>query len=135
MVNNLDWMASFKLIDFARDIGKHLTRFGKHVFRLRHLHSVNNALEGAISRWLRKHHTNVAGLIELEFVPDLHNVLRTKILRSYFAPRFWIRKAVLDKGRKAKKQLTRARQKTLVPLVPQIHLIYTSLGSSTLNDS
>ena len=54
-------------------------------------------------------------------IADLHNVLRTKILRSYFAPRFWIRKAVLDKGRKAKKQLTRARQKTLVPLVPQIH--------------
>ena len=25
MVNNLDWIASFKLIDFARDIGKHLT--------------------------------------------------------------------------------------------------------------
>lgn len=25
IVNNLDWMASFKLIDFARDIGKHLT--------------------------------------------------------------------------------------------------------------
>ena len=54
-------------------------------------------------------------------IADLHNVLRTKILRSYFAPRFWIRKAVLDQGRKAKKQLTRARQKTLVPLVPQIH--------------
>ena len=54
-------------------------------------------------------------------IADLHNVLRTKILRSYFAPRFWIRKAVLDKCRKAKKQLTRARQKTLVPLVPQIH--------------
>ena len=51
----------------------------------------------------------------------MHNVLRTKILRSYFAPRFWIRKAVLDKGRKAKKQLTRARQKILVPLVPQVH--------------
>jgi ADP-heptose:LPS heptosyltransferase len=54
-------------------------------------------------------------------IADLHNVLRTKILRSYFAPKFWIRKAVLVKGRKAKKQLTRARQKTLVPLVPQIH--------------
>ena len=54
-------------------------------------------------------------------IADLHNLLRTKILRSYFAPRFWIRKAVLDKSRKAKKQLTRARQKTLVPLVPQIH--------------
>ena len=54
-------------------------------------------------------------------IADLHNVLRTKILRSYFAPKFWIRKAVLDKGRKAKKQLTRPRQKTLVPLVPQIH--------------
>ncbi|MAW16362.1 MAG: glycosyltransferase family 9 protein [Flavobacteriaceae bacterium] len=54
-------------------------------------------------------------------IADLHNVLRTKILRSYFVPKFWIRKAVLVKGRKAKKQLTRARQKTLVPLVPQIH--------------
>ena len=54
-------------------------------------------------------------------IADLHNVLRTKILRSYFAPRFWIRKAVLHKGRKAKKQLTRARQKTFVPLVPQVH--------------
>ena len=54
-------------------------------------------------------------------IADLHNVLRTKILRSYFAPKFWIRKAVLVKSRKAKKQLTRARQKTLVPLVPQIH--------------
>ena len=28
---------------------------------------------------------------------------------------------MLDKGRKAKKQLTRARQKILVPLVPQVH--------------
>ena len=25
MVNNMDWMSSFKLIDFARDVGKHLT--------------------------------------------------------------------------------------------------------------
>ena len=54
-------------------------------------------------------------------IADLHNVLRTKILCSYFVPKFWIRKAVLVKGRKAKKQLTRAGQKTLVPLVPQIH--------------
>ena len=54
-------------------------------------------------------------------IADIHNVLRTKILRTYFAPRFWIRKAALDKGRKAKKQLTRAQPKTLVPLVPQVH--------------
>jgi ADP-heptose:LPS heptosyltransferase len=54
-------------------------------------------------------------------IADLHNVLRTKILLSLFGPRFWIRKAVLNKGRKAKKKLTKPRQKTLVPLVPQIH--------------
>ena len=71
-------------------------------------------------------------------IADLHNVLRTKILRSYFAPRFWIRKAVLDKGRKAKKQLTRARQKTLVPLVPQIHRyaqVFERLGFPVSLDS
>ncbi|MBL19514.1 MAG: ADP-heptose--LPS heptosyltransferase RfaF [Flavobacteriaceae bacterium] len=75
-------------------------------------------------------HKGIAGLYRLyktlteanpKAIADLHNVLRTKILRGYFAPKFWIRKAVLDKGRKAKKQLTRPRQKTLVPLVPQIH--------------
>lgn len=54
-------------------------------------------------------------------IADLHNVLRTKILLSLFGPRFWIRKAVLNKGRKAKKKLTKPRQKTLVPLIPQIH--------------
>jgi ADP-heptose:LPS heptosyltransferase len=54
-------------------------------------------------------------------IADLHNVLRTKVLLSFFGPRFWIRKAVLNKSRKAKKKLTKPRQKTLVPLVPQIH--------------
>ena len=83
-----------------------------------------------ISRDFGGTHKGIGGLYRLfkilvaakpTAIADLHNVLRTKILRSYFAPRFWIRKAVLDKSRKAKKQLTRARQKTLVPLVPQIH--------------
>ena len=36
-------------------------------------------------------------------IADVHNVLRTKIVRAYFAPRFWIQKAALDKGRKTKK--------------------------------
>lgn len=52
---------------------------------------------------------------------DLHNVLRTQVIRCFFRPLFWIRQARLDKGRVDKKRLTRPREKTLVPLMPQIH--------------
>lgn len=54
-------------------------------------------------------------------IADLHQVLRTKVLMTYFMPYFWIKKARLNKGRAAKKRLTRPKVKTLVPLVPQIH--------------
>jgi len=48
-------------------------------------------------------------------IADLHEVLRTKILRFYFA--FSGKKiAVIDKGRQEKKRLTRIRDKKLVPL-------------------
>lgn len=48
-------------------------------------------------------------------IADLHDVLRTKILRSFL---FFLGKpiAVIDKGRKEKKELTRQRNKILKPL-------------------
>ncbi|MDR1877409.1 MAG: glycosyltransferase family 9 protein [Flavobacteriaceae bacterium] len=50
-------------------------------------------------------------------IADLHNVLRTKILKLFLS--FSIRcKATLDKGRKEKRALTRRRDKELKPLRP-----------------
>ena len=48
-----------------------------------------------------------------DFVADLHNVLRTKILSFFFK-----NKATLDKGRTEKKQLTRKENKIKKPLKP-----------------
>jgi ADP-heptose:LPS heptosyltransferase len=48
-------------------------------------------------------------------IADLHNVLRTKVLRSFFT--FSGKPiAVIDKGRKEKKELTRPENKVLKPL-------------------
>ena len=51
----------------------------------------------------------------IDAIADLHDVLRTKILRSFFALSA-IRSAVIDKGRKEKKELTRRENKILTPL-------------------
>ena len=48
-----------------------------------------------------------------DFVADLHNVLRTKILSFFFK-----KTATLDKGRTEKKQLTRKENKIKKPLKP-----------------
>ncbi len=48
-------------------------------------------------------------------VADLHNVLRTQIIRRFFAFT-GLPVSVIDKGRKEKKELTRTRQKKLTPL-------------------
>ena len=48
-------------------------------------------------------------------VADLHDVLRTKVLRGLFAC-FGTSTAHIDKGRKEKRELTRPRHKKLVPL-------------------
>ncbi|GAA4325870.1 glycosyltransferase family 9 protein [Flaviaesturariibacter amylovorans] len=72
-------------------------------------------------------HKGVAGLYRLfrelrathtfTGIADLHNVLRTKILRSFF--RFTlVPAAAVDKGRAEKKELTRAHNKELRPLKP-----------------
>lgn len=74
---------------------------------------------------LKGKHKGVAGLFKLyrqlkadyriDAIADLHDVLRTKILRSYYSfSRIPI--AVIDKGRKEKKELTRPYHKNLRPL-------------------
>lgn len=73
---------------------------------------------------LKGRHKGVSGLYQLkkelkdiyfDAIADLHNALRTKILRSFF--RFSnMPVAIIDKGRKEKKQLTRAHNKILRPL-------------------
>src|SRR5215207_5787456 len=51
---------------------------------------------------------------EFDAVADLHNVLRTKVLRYFFRSR--IPMTVIDKGRKEKKLATRQHHKILRPL-------------------
>jgi ADP-heptose:LPS heptosyltransferase len=48
-------------------------------------------------------------------IADLHDVLRTKILRFFFWTR-GTRVAIIDKGRKEKRKLTRKNNKFIVPL-------------------
>ncbi len=73
---------------------------------------------------LNNHYKGLAGLYKLsrllqkekpDFVADLHDVLRTKILRSFFKIAGY-KVAVIDKGRQEKKALTRSRYKMLKPL-------------------
>ena len=74
---------------------------------------------------LQGRHQGVTGLQRLykelkknysfDAIADLHNILRTKILRSFFS--FSGKPiAVIDKGRKEKKELTRQHNKKLRPL-------------------
>ena len=53
--------------------------------------------------------------MKFDFVADLHNVLRTKILRIFFFF-FQIPCAAIDKGRKEKKELTKFGPKKIHPL-------------------
>lgn len=55
----------------------------------------------------------------VDAVVDLHNVLRTKIIR-FFASLRGIPAAAVDKGRRARQALTRRRNKTVVQLTPMI---------------
>ncbi len=53
--------------------------------------------------------------ITYDAIADLHNVLRTKAIRFFSTSK---KSAVLDKGRKEKKELTRSINKILQPLKP-----------------
>ena len=72
---------------------------------------------------LKGKHKKVAGLYRLykelsamnfyDAIADLHNVLRTQILRIFFSNK---KIAAINKGRKEKKELTRQHHKILTPL-------------------
>ncbi len=74
---------------------------------------------------LRKEHRGITGLYRLykqlkqqydfDAIADLHQVLRTKALRTFFSFTS-VPVAVLDKGREEKKKLTRKENKSLVQL-------------------
>ncbi|WP_428223832.1 glycosyltransferase family 9 protein [Flavobacterium sp.] len=73
---------------------------------------------------LNKRHKGMIGLVRLyhdlkqlniDVVADLHNVLRSKIVRSLFAVS-GKKVAATDKGRKDKKALTRAENKVFAPV-------------------
>lgn len=72
----------------------------------------------------KQEHKGFFGLLKLAFqlkktgineVADLHNVLRSKILRAFFFF-FGIKSAAIDKGRQEKKALTREKYKVFKPL-------------------
>lgn len=54
----------------------------------------------------------------IDSVADLHDVLRTKVLRALFRLHGITRISVIDKGRAEKRELTRRTGKRLVPLAP-----------------
>jgi len=53
--------------------------------------------------------------LKIDFVADFHNVLRSKILRTFFKSN-GTKTAFTDKGRKEKKELTRLEKKVLKPV-------------------
>ena len=66
-----------------------------------------------------------------DMLADLHNVLRTKILRTYFKLFGHTKVASIDKGRKEKKELTRAgntHKKELKSTFERYRDVFTSLG-------
>ncbi len=72
----------------------------------------------------KKNHKGLLGLLKLhkelkalkiDAFADLHNVLRSKVVRTLFALTFK-KVAAIDKGRKGKKALTRAKNKVFEPL-------------------
>ena len=74
--------------------------------------------------------------LPVDAVADLHDVLRTKVLRLFF--KLWgIRVAVIDKGRKEKQQLTAHKEKVLRPLRSSFErygAVFESLGFKAVYD-
>lgn len=57
--------------------------------------------------------------LKIDFVADFHNVLRSKILRTFFKST-GTKTAFTDKGRKEKKELTKLEKKILKPVKPMV---------------
>lgn len=78
---------------------------------------------------LRERHKGFIGIyrlfldlkkLDIHYVADFHNVLRSKILRTFF--KFsGARTASTDKGRAEKKALTRSKDKIFLQLKPMVH--------------
>lgn len=77
---------------------------------------------------LKKRHKGFLGIyrlyqdlkkLKIDFVADFHNVLRSKILRTFFKLS-GIKTAFTDKGRKEKKELTKLEKKVLKPVKSMI---------------
>ncbi|MBC7867883.1 MAG: ADP-heptose--LPS heptosyltransferase RfaF, partial [Gloeobacteraceae cyanobacterium ES-bin-316] len=81
------------------------------------------AHKGMAGLW--KLHAQLKKLQKFEAVADLHNVLRSKILRSFFTLSA-VRNSVIDKGRAEKKKLTARENKILHPL-PSSHQRYADV--------
>ncbi len=88
---------------------------------------------------VKKRHKGIAGLyrlakelrgLSIDAVADLHDVLRTKVLRTFF--KLWgIPVATIDKGRDEKRQLTARENKKMTPLpssFERYRAVFTSLG-------
>lgn len=58
--------------------------------------------------------------LKIDYVADFHNVLRSKILRTFFKSN-GTKTAFTDKGRKEKKELTRLEKKVLKPIKSMIN--------------
>ena len=78
---------------------------------------------------LKKRHKGFFGIyrlyqdlkkLKIDYVADFHNVLRSKILRTFFKSN-GTKTAFTDKGRKEKKELTRLEKKVLKPIKSMIN--------------
>lgn len=78
---------------------------------------------------LKKRHKRFFGIyrlyqdlkkLKIDYVADFHNVLRSKILRTFFKSN-GTKTAFTDKGRKEKKELTRLEKKVLKPIKSMIN--------------
>lgn len=78
---------------------------------------------------LKKRHKGFFGIyrlyqdlkkLKIDYVADFHNVLRSKILRTFFKSN-GTKTAFTDKGRKEKKELTRLEKKVLKPINSMIN--------------
>lgn len=59
--------------------------------------------------------------LDVNAIADLHQVLRTEVLRRLFYASGYFNVATIQKGRKEKKALTRAKNKKLLPLTPTVY--------------
>ena len=66
--------------------------------------------------------------LKIDYVADFHNVLRSKILRTYFKVA-GVKIAFTDKGRNEKKELTKLQKKTIKPLKPMVERHADTLAS------